>query len=463
MKKYPSILILMMTLFITIAVHPRNLAIRHSGSLENYELLDVYIHGHYAFIPAGLGGLNIVDISNPGFPHVVSDYHATGCDWGRLYAWTVNGNYAYGTGRECGMRIIDISNINHPEFMGSYSDPNLDNERYEHPSSYGNLIFAARHQAGVEVLSVAESWLPTQIAIIPTHNAWATLAHEDYLYVADGSAGIRIYDITLPHEPHFIAQLPSSGSAKHLDIVGDRLFVAVGAGGVDMIDISDPTHAVFMSNYNTSGYASRVAANDSLVAVSDWDDVEVLGYQNGNMTLKGYKNTGGRVMALNMVGNTILSAEWERLTVLEYEHISAADLDISISKLEFPRVPEGESELRTLRVENNGGEVLDLAPSIDNSDFQVTLDEDVIAPGGETFVEILYTPGDGNWRAFLNLNSNDPDEPAPVVLVTGNYPHGPMVGDAAPGFSLPRVNGSGYLTLADLEGSPTVIAFFTAW
>ncbi len=72
-----------------------------------------------------------------------------------------------------------------------------------------------------------------------------------------------------------------------------------------MIDISNPEDPVFISNYNTTGYASRVSANDSLVAVSDWDDVEILGFETGELLLKGFKNTRGRTMAVAMKENYI--------------------------------------------------------------------------------------------------------------------------------------------------------------
>ena len=122
----------------------------------------------------------------------------------------------------------------------------------------------------------------------------------------------------------------TNGAAKDVSIVGDIVFVAVGAGGVDMFDVTNIEDPVFLTNYNTSGYASRVSANDSLVAVSDWDDIEIIRWDNSpRLELAGIKKTGGRVMAAAMDDPLVYSAEWGRLMVYEYGPVAGPDLDLS--------------------------------------------------------------------------------------------------------------------------------------
>jgi hypothetical protein len=359
---------------------------------------------------------------------------------------------------------VNVSNPSNPTLIHVSQDPALPDASYEHPSLSDSLLFLARHQGGVEILSIANPQQPFQVATITTTNAWATLPAGGILYVADGSAGVKIIDVADPYNPSILATLSTSGTAKDLAIQGDYLFVANGAKGIDMVDVSDPIVPVLVSNYNTSGYASRVAVNDSLVAVSDWDDVEVLNFTTGSLELYGFKNTGGRVMALNMAGNVIYTAEWMYFNAFQIESIPGPDVDYSRRKITFPRVSIGSSATQTFTMTNNGNQDLILNQvQLDNSNFEVFYDNVVLPPGESQEITITYSPQYNDWMASLQFMTNDPDEPVTSIQLTGNFPYGPMVGDTAPYFNLSQVNGSGEFSLDDLSGHPAVIAFFTGW
>lgn len=441
--------------------HGKNLEIVSSTSLSNFELLDVHIAGSHAFIPGGLGGLNIVNISQPDNISVIGDFYAVGCDYGRIYSWVTRGNYAYGNGRECGVHIANISNLSDPTHVGVYGAVNT---RYEHASIQENTLFFSTHQMGVDVVSAEDPIHLTRKSIIQTQNAWATYPEEDFLYIADGMSGLIIANISDLENPYIISEIPTSGSAKDLVKKGNYLFMAVGADGVDMFDVSNPESPLLLSNYNTSGFATRVDANDSLVVVADWDDIEVLGYESGELILKGYKNTGGRVMATAMINNTIFSAEWAHLSVFEYKSITGADMDISSHRVDFPRVGLNESLTLNFSIENNGSIPLVINPSVSsNSNFSYALDYLEIYPGESSQVHITYSPESSNWTENILLETNDYDESELTIFVRGNYPYGPMPGDPAPNFELASVNEYGHISKSDLMGSPTVLAFFTAW
>jgi len=445
-------------------LYAKNLSILSQTRLDNFELLDVYIEEDLAFIPAGLGGLNIVDISDSSNPVVISSYHAGGCDWGRIYAWTVSGDYAYGTGRECGVHVINISNPSSPSLATVYLGNSEVDQRYEHAETDGATLFLSKHQHGIELVDISQSPYLHVVGNISTHNAWASLVSDSLLYIADGAAGIKIASVRDPSNPELIGSLITSGTAKDVSLVGQYLFVAVGAAGVDMIDVSDPQNPLFVDNYNTSGYASRVSANTTRIAVSDWDDVEILSFDNQGMTLVGYKDTGGRVMAIEMLGNIIFSAEWEELVVFRYEEIQEADIDLSTRKVEFPRVQEIESHILPVTISNNGRLPLEIFETlIDVSDFEVGLDAATLLPDSSLTFSIHYRPGGGYWTEPLVLVTNDPDEPEVEIKITGNYPSGPMVGDMAPDFELDVVNGIGSISTNELLGQPVVLAFFTTW
>ena len=61
----------------------------------------------------------------------------------------------------------------------------------------------------------------------------------------------------------------------------------------------------YLDNYDTSVLANRIEPFDNKLAVSDWDDVEILEWDGNNLNLIGYKNTTRRTMAIATKDNYI--------------------------------------------------------------------------------------------------------------------------------------------------------------
>ena len=73
----------------------------------------------------------------------------------------------------------------------------------------------------------------------------------------------------------------------------------------------DPENLLIISSYDTSCLANRLAISDYKIAVSDWDDVEVLEWNGMDLHITGYKNTTRRTMAIAMKNNFIYSVRWD--------------------------------------------------------------------------------------------------------------------------------------------------------
>ena len=455
---------LLLVAIIPFRISAWNLTYLSSFNPINFELLDVEISGNYAYIPGGLEGLNIIDISDPSSPFIVAEYLASGCLFGRLYAWHVSEDYAYGSGRYCGIKVLDVSNPNNPVHVADYG---LNGRSYEHSDGNGVYLFAAAHTDGVEIIDVTTPESPQFVALVPTENAWAVGTSEEgnFVYVADGAGGLKIIDVSNPQASQLLGSVETSGTAKDVAAVGQFVLVAVGAGGVDMIDVSDPGNPVLVANYNTTGYASRVAVSDSLVAVSDWDDLEILRWDDSpSLSLAGYKNTGGRVMAVNMIGDIVYSAEWRTFRTFQFGPIEGPDLDVSNRHVDIPHTEVGECRDTTITLTNNGMETLVIEQiTIDHSDYEIFLSSENIVPGDAVEGIITYCATSESGQTSLRIQSNDSDEPVVGIGLGGNSSWGLEVGQEAPDFTLPSVNGYGDITLSELQGQVVVIAFFASW
>ncbi len=98
------------------------------------------------------------------------------------------------------------------------------------------------------------------------HQPKDILAEGDYLFVADGYAGVSIFDLTKPKKPKRIASIPST-DASSLSLAWPWLLVADGAGGLVIMDVSDPAKAHHLSTVDLNG--GEASPNEAL-------DVDVL-------------------------------------------------------------------------------------------------------------------------------------------------------------------------------------------
>jgi len=104
----------------------------------------------------------------------------------------------------------------------------------------------------------------------------------DYAYVADGENGLVIINVEDPLAPKFAGNyIPSYGSpaaagvydtdgfASGVAVSGDYAYVADGTNGLVVIDVSDRTAPVEVGSYDTDGTARRVVVQGSYAYVAD--------------------------------------------------------------------------------------------------------------------------------------------------------------------------------------------------
>jgi hypothetical protein len=219
-----------------------------------------------------------------------------------------------------------------------------------------------------------------------------------------------------------------------------------------------------LDNAPTIGFAARVAPASGRVAAGCWEDVEIFQWDGNTLEKVGYKNTGGRVMAVGAVDDIIYSAEWRYLQVLEYGAIALPDADFSSRELNFPATEAGNSVILPLTIYSNGGTTLEFTSSY-SSNVEFVLEGDLIPvlAGDSLEFTVRYNASAGSASGELILLTNDHDEEEVRVQLNGNH-NGVNVNEPAPLFNLPIVtNGSGEFNLAEHAGEIIVLAFFATW
>jgi hypothetical protein len=75
----------------------------------------------------------------------------------------------------------------------------------------------------------------------------------NYAYIAAGSAGLQVVDVTNRSAPQVVGSLALAGNADGLKVVGHYAYVAAGTSGLEIVDISAPLAPALVSSLNTGG------------------------------------------------------------------------------------------------------------------------------------------------------------------------------------------------------------------
>jgi hypothetical protein len=289
--------------------------------------MEAVIEGNYLYIPSGPGGLQIVDISKPSSPKLISNYIPL---QNKVDFWvsevTISGSYAY-ISSNSGIEILDINNPDKPILKGTYNRPREYINFYSSDSIAvsGNYAYLVNDELGLQILDVSDPSKPilkgTYAIKIPeirpeegsfSSNFTSTINVEivgDYAYIVDNYR-LQIVDVSNPEKPNLKAfhELKSPSFVFDLQIAGNYAFFLSESSGLQIIQLTDNTppsavDRVITLEANTS---YTFAAADFQFTDSDLDNtlktVQITGLTSqGELFLdaNGNKQNDGESVPLN--------------------------------------------------------------------------------------------------------------------------------------------------------------------
>jgi hypothetical protein len=135
----------------------------------------VQVVGNYAYVADDwLGGLQIIDISNPVAPTLKGNYDTSG----NAEDVQIVGNYAYVADENSGLQIIDISNPATPTLKGNYDTSG----RAFGVQVVGNYAYVADYEGGLKIIDVSDFTNPSTSTV--------TLAVSPSSVTEDGTANM---------------------------------------------------------------------------------------------------------------------------------------------------------------------------------------------------------------------------------------------------------------------------------
>lgn len=441
-------------------------SLAHRGQGPAPEAVDVVSDGTWAVLCGGFGA-SIYDVTDPTEP---IDYagasarcqHAALVDTpdGELPVVIVS-HHGDTWVEESFLAAYALLPEGGSELLGQISEPGI---FYEGIVERDGLVYAAAHDRGLRVYDFSNPNAPVFVSELTEFtNAWRLLLRDDLLFVADYGEGISVLSLADPLAPVRMTTVETAGPPRDVAASGERLFVAMGGFGVAAYDLAQPTAPSLVGSIETSGTAQRVDANERIVAVAAWSHVAL--YDAETLELVATEKLAQfpdfeQDLAVDVVGDWVFVAEWNNLHALEHEpQFTGPDLWLDES---FYTFEAGGVGVRTVVVHNRGSIPLQVTNVMTNSEaFQVSRTTFAVAPGGQEFFEVTYTPGVAYDQAFLILLTNDPD-PLDAVYKTGLIVEDSdllNVGDTlTQEFSFLDPNGA--FELEALKGRVTVLAYF---
>ena len=244
---------------------------------------------------------------------------------------------------------------------------------------------------GLDIIDLHDPSQPELLSRYPSFNPTGVVVSDSVAYVADGSRGVDVLDISDPLNPSRITLVATPDDARFVSLDNNLLYVAANNAGLLVYDISDPSLPTLVGTYDTPGAAYVVQLHDGIAYVA--------------------ANSFVRLLDVSEPGSIV--------------EIGAVDVDLAWDlTVDFPHVyvPNGESGLAVIDVSDPTNPVIvseyDTAfcHGITHQGTKVYLTDhfalnifDVSDPTNPVLVGVHDTPGDSEDVTVANGFAYVPD------------------------------------------------------
>jgi hypothetical protein len=238
--------------------------------------LGVMISGDYAFITVEdideQAGLAMVDVSDPENPV----FHMTYQTEGNAGIVFIENEHAFLTAQEFGLIIISVSGVPpSPSTRGDWRTGYWPRESYKD----GNYLYVADGEAGLEILDVSDPENPFVAAYYDTESECiAVYVEGGSAYIADGNGGLLVIDVGIPTNPQEDWSLPTEGFANDVDVQNQYAYVGTGDYGLRVIDINTQTEVAEFDIEDQETYSVQVM--DDFAYLGDGNGLRIVNITN---------------------------------------------------------------------------------------------------------------------------------------------------------------------------------------
>jgi hypothetical protein len=161
--------------------------------------------------------------------------------------------------------LIQPNNVSGRAVLGSGLVGTIPTSCSEDVLVLGTTLYVADGPAGLKVVDITLPSKPVLLKSIPTTYAIRVYVYENYLYLCDGPAGIKVFSLSNPRDPvmTFSADSEWATSAAFRD---GYLYLGDYFGGMEIYDVGNPASPVFVTNVKRSRIRDITFSGNTLLA-----------------------------------------------------------------------------------------------------------------------------------------------------------------------------------------------------
>lgn len=195
---------------------------------------DVVVEGGYAYLCDSVPGFHVIDIDPIGSAHIVK---TVVFEMGMAFGVALNDGYAYVTDGSFKFHVIDIHDPESAYILktveGVYGQP-------ANPVYKDGYVYTVSLQSGLDIFDVSTPSAAEAVHHIDFAQAMDIAIAGNFAYIADGSTGLHIVDISNPESAYIAGHRLSLGKVRDIDIRGDTAYAINPGIGLVILDISEP-------------------------------------------------------------------------------------------------------------------------------------------------------------------------------------------------------------------------------
>jgi len=135
-----------------------------------------------------------------------------------------------------------------------------------------NLLYIVRKNS-LDLYDISDISSPSQITSVSLSDGRGIDVEGDILAVADGSDGLKLFDISNVTQPVYISSFhlpaPYSGIAQAVELKRNIAFVSFGTSGIWLININDPYSPSEIGRYDTPGSTYHSKFDGDFIFLAD--------------------------------------------------------------------------------------------------------------------------------------------------------------------------------------------------
>jgi len=243
------------------------------GGFDDYLGLykDVFVDGSIAYVSSESNGLLIYDVSNVNNPTLLGTWCNETLSYDTIFKAS---DYAYLIDH-LGFSIVDISTPSSPAFVGNYHDTDPLADIFID----GDYAYICLKTNSLDVIDISDKTNPSYVGGCSISAPSSVYIKGNTACVASIDEGITTVNITDKANPVKLDNMYYSSQSVDVCINEDLAYLASGSDGVYIHDISNPASISLLTQYKHpifGDYASDVEVSDDLIYVSNGDSFYIL-------------------------------------------------------------------------------------------------------------------------------------------------------------------------------------------